>query len=413
MATTTDTAPAITDSRPSAAKSVVWVLIGSSLVIKGFGFAWDFLGYFIGDSLGHGTTAVGAALTCFGIGWCAGLATAGTLTDRFGQRTALTLLMALSSLACFALALVESLPALLAVSCFLGMSMEVHRPAVSAAINDTITTEAGRTRAQAWLYWASNVGIAICAAIGGYLASHSGYRFLFVLNGLACIAFAAVAHRVLPQRDAGSRTSHRSAPSTTYREVFGDRSLRWIALAAVCGMTCAWGLVSVLPLLMTADGLPPTTYGVAMLANTITVLVFTPLLTRLLVGAGDTPRYPIVPILAAGCGILGLGISIAALQHTTLGYSLAAALLVPGEIAFSVALAGYISTYAPQHATGRYQAVLSGASAVASLPPIGVALALNAGGRPLVAALLLCTALIAVAACRPLHRALRTSTPRV
>ena len=41
---------------------------------------------------------------------------AGTLTDRFGQRFALTLLMALSSLACFALALVESLPALLAVS---------------------------------------------------------------------------------------------------------------------------------------------------------------------------------------------------------------------------------------------------------------------------------------------------------
>lgn len=389
--------------RPATTGSVVWVLIGSSLLIKAAGFAWDFLGYYVADHLGYGTTVVGAALTCFGIGWCAGLATAGTVTDRFGHRTSLTLLMALSSLSCFALTFVESLPTLLTVAFFLGMGMEIHRPAVSAVINDSIDTEAGRTRAQAWLYWASNVGIAVCAAIGGYLALDSGYQILFVCNGVACIAFAVVAHRVLPRREV---TPGQSVLRTTYREVFADRSLRWIALAAVCGMVCAWGLVSVLPLLMTADELPPSSYGVVMLANTLTVLALTPILTRLLVGAGETPRYPIVPILAAGCGILGLGISFAALQHTTLGYSVAAALLVPGEVALSVALAGYISTHAPRHAIGRYQAVLSGASAMASLPPLGVALALHLGGRPLVAALLLGTALIAMTACRPLHRSL-------
>ncbi|HWU09618.1 MAG TPA: MFS transporter [Streptomyces sp.] len=387
-----------------AARSAVWTLLASSLLIKAAGFAWDFLGYYVADGLGYGTTAAGAALTAFGLGWCAGLASAGALTDRLGQRAGLSLVMALSSLACFALAIAESFPALLLVSFFLGMTMEIHRPAVSAQINATIDSEAGRTRAQSWLYWASNVGIAICAAAGGYLAHHYSYKALFVVNGLACLAFAAVAYRVLTPRPA---TGSAEAPAVTYRQVFADPSLRWIAVAAVCGMTCAWGLVSVLPLLMTDDGLPPTSYGLAMLANTITVLALTPPLTRLLVGSGDTPKYPLVPILACGCAILGLGISLAALQHTTLGYAAAAALLVPGEIAFSVALGAYISTHAPRNATGRYQAVLSGATAVASLPPLGIALALNTGGRPLVAALLVGSALIAVAACRPLAKALR------
>ncbi|MFF1717473.1 MFS transporter [Streptomyces sp. NPDC058268] len=404
------TAPAIAEyTAPAArtARSAVWVLIGASLALKGAGFAWDFLGYYVGDGLGYGTTAAGAALTAFGVGWCVGLASAGVLTDRLGQRTALTILMGLSSLACFALALAQSFPALLVVSFLLGLTMEVHRPAVSATINAAIDSKAGRTRAQSWLYWSSNVGIAICAAAGGYLAHHQGYRGLFVVNGLACLAFALVARRVLAPQPAVDAND----TATTYRQVFADPSVRWITLAALCGMTCAWGLVSVLPLLMTSDGLPPTSYGVAMLANTITVLILTPPLTRLLVGDGETPKYPLAPILATGCAILGLGIGLAALQHTTLGYAIAAALLVPGEIAFSIGLGAYISTHAPEGATGRYQAVISGSQAAASLPPLGVALALDAGGRPLVAGLLVCSALIAVAACRPLARSLTKPVP--
>jgi MFS family permease len=400
----TTTPPATTTGR--TARSAVWTLLASSLLIKAAGFAWDFLGYYVADGLGYGTTAAGAALTAFGLGWCAGLASAGALTDRLGPRAGLSTVMALSSLACFALAVAESFPALLLVSFALGMTMEIHRPAVSAQINSSIDSEAGRTRAQSWLYWASNVGIAICAAAGGYLAHHYSYKGLFIVNGLACLGFAAVAYRVLTPRTV---TDSAETPAISYRQVLADPSLRWITITAVCGLTCAWGLVSVLPLLMTDDGLPPTSYGLAMLANTITVLALTPPLTRLLVGSGDTPRYPLVPILACGCAILGLGISLAALQHTTLGYAAGAAILVPGEIAFSIALGAYISTHAPRNATGRYQAVLSGATAVASLPPLGVAVALNTGGRPLVAALLVGSALIAIAACHPLARSLQST----
>ncbi|TLQ39276.1 MFS transporter [Streptomyces marianii] len=396
-------APATTMPAVRTARSVVWILIISSLAVKAAGFSWDFLSYYVADGTGHGTTAAGAALTAFGIGWCVGQASAGALTDRLGQRTALVVLMVLSALACLALAVVTSLPALLAVAVCLGLTMEAHRPAVSAAINDAIPSEAGRTRAQAWLYWSANVGIAVCGGAGGYLAHHHGYRILFVVNALVCLVFALVARRTLAPRPTAT-----DAPRVSYRQVLGDRTLRWITLVAVCSMICAWGLVSVLPLLMTSDGLPATTYGLAMVANTVAVLALTPPLMRLLVGRGDTVRYPLVPVLATGSAILGLGITIAAFQHTAIGYAIAAAVLVPGEICYSVAIGAYISTAAPAGATGRYQAVISGATALASLPPLGIALALDAGGRPLVAVFLASSALLAMAACYPLAQSLRT-----
>ncbi|MDX2815764.1 MFS transporter [Streptomyces sp. PA03-5A] len=386
-------------------RSVVWALIAASLVVKAGGFAWDFLGYYV--SVTHGTTAAGASMTLFGVGWCLGQAVSGQLTDRAGQRTALALMMTFAAISCVALTLVALLPALLIVSVCLGLTMETYRPAVSASINEHIASGGARARAQTALYWTINVGIAICGGLGGYLAHHYGYKPLFLANGAVCLAFALLALRLLA---APHPTPDEPQTDVTFRQVLADRGLRWIALVSTAAMVCAWGMVSVLPLLMAADGLPPTAYGTAMIANTVAVLVLTPPMTRLLIGRGDPLRFSPVVVLAAGTAILGAGIGLAAYQHTTLGYSIACAALVPGEVAYSIAIGAYLSTAAPEGAVGRYQAVISASSAVASLPPLGIAIALHAGGRPLVAALLGGCALLGVAACLPLSRALRHGT---
>lgn len=119
-------------------------------------------------------------------------------------------------------------------------------------------------------------------------------------------------------------------------------------------------------------------------------------------------RYPIAPIMATGTLILGAAMGFAALQHSSIGYSTAAVLMVPGEICYSVAAGAYVATAAPPGAAGRYQAVLSGAAALASLTPLGIAIALHAGGRLLVAGLLVISAVVAACACIPLAHALRT-----
>ncbi|MGW4518426.1 MFS transporter [Streptomyces sp. NPDC004393] len=406
----TITTPQVAVPRPlrpaPSSRTVIATLLGATLVLKAFGFAFDFLGYYVGAA--HGTTAAGAALSLSGIGWCIGQAVCGAMTDRMGQRTALSLWLTASAAACIALAVVSSLPAVMAVAFCLGCTMEVQRPAVSAEINERVTSEAGRTRAQSWMYWVTNVGVSVSGGVGGYLAHEHGYRALFVLNAMACVAAAVIARRVLSPRPA---QAPRAAVPLAYRQVLADPALRWIALAAVGAMISAYGLVSVLPLVMSADGLPPTAYGSAMLANTAGVLVLSPPLTRLLVGRDERMRYPLAPILAAGALILGAAMGLAALQHTTLGYAVAAVLMVPGEICYSVALCGFLATAAPAGAIGRYQAVLSGASALASLTPLGIALALHSGGRLLVAAVLTGTAVLAACACVPLARAL-PSRPR-
>ncbi|WP_406259778.1 MFS transporter [Actinacidiphila glaucinigra] len=375
---------------------MVWALIAASLAVKAGGFAWDFLGYYV--SVTHGTTAAGAAMTLFGVGWCFGQAISGQLTDRAGQRTALVLMMTFAAISCVALTLVASLPALLIVSVCLGLTMETYRPAVSASINEHIASGGARARSQTALYWTINVGIAICGGLGGYLAHHHGYKPLFIANSAVCLAFALLALRLL----AAPWTTPDEDPGTdvTFRQILADPGLRWIALVSTAAMVCAWGMLSVLPLRMTADGLPPTAYGTAMIANTMAVLLLTPPMTRLLIGRGETLRFSPVVVLGGGTAVLGAGIGLAAYQHTTLGHSIACAALVPGEVSYSIAVGAYLSTAAPDGAVGRYQAVISSSSAVASLPPLGIAVALNAGGRPLVAALL------GVGACFPLSCAL-------
>jgi MFS family permease len=297
----------------------------------------------------------------------------------------------------------RALPALLAIALLLGLTMESQRPVISAEIHKRVTSEGGRTRVQSWMYWVTNVGVSVSGGLGGYLAHSHGYRMLFVLNGAACLVVAAIARRVLsPRRPVHTSGSRQLA----YRQVLADPRLRWITAAAVGAMICAYGLISVLPLTMSADGLPPTTYGTAMIANAAAVLVLSPPLTRFLVGCDDSVRYPIAPILAAGSLILGAAMGFAALQHNSIGYTVAAVVMVPGEICYSVAVGAFVATTAPQGAAGRYQAVLSGAAALASVTPLGIAFALNAGGRPLVAGLLATSALLAALSCKPLARAL-------
>lgn len=182
--------------RPArSSRTVIATLLGATLVLKAFGFAFDFLGYYAGAR--YGTTAAGACLTVFGIGWLVGQAVCGAMTDRMGQRTTLTMWLAASAAACVGLASAGSLPALVAVAFYLGCTMEVHRPAVSAEINERVTSEAGRTRAQSWLYWVSNIGVSVSGGVGGYLAHGHGYRVLFLLNGVACVVAAVVARRAL------------------------------------------------------------------------------------------------------------------------------------------------------------------------------------------------------------------------
>ncbi|MFF7976879.1 MFS transporter [Streptomyces sp. NPDC007905] len=218
------------------------------------------------------------------------------MTDRVGQRTTLSLWLVASATACIALAVVRTLPAVMVLAFCLGCTMEVQRPAVSAEINERVTSEAGRTRAQSWMYWVTNVGVSVSGGVGGYLAHSHGYRILFVLNGLACVAAAVIARRVLSSRPAQAPCA---AAPLTYRQVLSDPALRWIAVAAGGAMISAYGLVSVLPLVMSADGLPPTAYGTAMIANTVAVLILSPPLTRLLVGRDERLRCDMVRRLKA------------------------------------------------------------------------------------------------------------------
>ncbi|MEI5098321.1 MFS transporter [Streptomyces sp. PmtG] len=307
--TVTAPRPATAPSSASApsARVVITTLLATAFLVKACGFAYDFLGYSI--SATHGTTAAGAALTLFGVGWCVGQLASGAMTDRLGARSACTAGLLLAAAVCAGLTVASSLNALMLLAFCLGCTMDVHRPAVSAQINERLTSDGARTRAQGWVYWVSNVGVSLSGGVGGFVAQAQGYRFLFALNAVACVAAALLVRRMLTGRPAAPRAAH---AHVTYAQIVADARLRWMVAAAIAATTCAYGLISVLPLVMSADQLSPSAYGTAMLANSAAVLLLSPPLTRLLVGRDDRVRFPIGPVLAASSLILGAAMALAA-----------------------------------------------------------------------------------------------------
>ncbi|GAA3905696.1 hypothetical protein GCM10022207_88780 [Streptomyces lannensis] len=132
--------------RLPSSRTVITTLLGATLVLKALGFGFDYLSYYVGAQ--HGTTAAGAALTVFGIGWCIEQALCGAMTDRLGQRTTLTVWLAASAVACVSLAVLTSLPAVIAVAlapaCTRGAT---HQPRCSSRRPVVRAPEVGRSSA--------------------------------------------------------------------------------------------------------------------------------------------------------------------------------------------------------------------------------------------------------------------------
>src|SRR5207244_3492330 len=85
-----------------------------------------------------------------------------------GRRATMVLALVLGALAMLHLGAARS-PAHIAVAAFLlGMTGDMYRPAVSAAVADLVPPDQ-RTRAYGYLYWAVNLGFACAAAINGVL----------------------------------------------------------------------------------------------------------------------------------------------------------------------------------------------------------------------------------------------------
>jgi MFS family permease len=249
----------------------------------------------------------------------------------------------------------QAVPTLAGFAFLAGLAIDLYRPAVSALVADLVSP-ADRPRAFALLYWAINLGVSIAAVLGGALAER-GYWLLFVFDAATCLVFAALIARGVPETRPARVPGDRGGYSATLR----DPLLLGLAGVVVAGSVVYMQCFVTLPLVITADGLGPSAYGVIYAVNPLAVIIVQPLTLRWLT------RLSLVRVYAGSVLLTGLGFGLTAFAHSIPAYAATVLVWTLGEIAFNAVGPTLVADIAPAHLRGRYAGVIGlafGASAL-------------------------------------------------
>lgn len=228
-----------------------------------------------------------------------------------------------------------------------------------------VVDQAVRPRAMSLMHWAVNIGTAVAAAIGGYLAGR-GFGLLFLLDAVTCLTFAMIVLRGI-RRDRPLRTPSQVPANGGYVVVFRDRLMVAFVLLNLLGTLVYTMTEYAIPLAIRLDGLPPTVFGLVAVVNAVGVVLLQPVLYGWLAGMSR------VSVLAVSWALLGLGVASTGLAHSAPVYALTAVVWTVGEAANGIVWGGIVADLAPPEARGRYQGAVSWSWAAARL--IGPALA--------------------------------------
>ena len=333
-----------------------WLLWTGSLVNRLGGAVGPFLVLYLTGSRGFSTAQAGVVLTAYGLGSAVGQPIGGMLADHVGRRTTMLLALVGTAGALVVVGASTGLTALLLSVFVYGVLLDLVRPAVQAAVAD-IVPAADRTRAYALNFWAVNFGFAIAVPLGGFLAER-GYWWLFALDAVTCLAFAALVAWRLPE------TRPARTPDTrvgSLREVLADRLLLALVASVVVQAAVYMQAFTTLPLVIRDDGLGASGYGVVLGLNGVLIIVFQPLVLGVL-ARQDRGLLLLVAGLLQGGGVALHGLADSLVEH-----SLVVVVWTIGEVLQAGLLASVVAGLAPVHLRGRYLGVFGASFGIAGL----------------------------------------------
>ncbi|GAA5187364.1 MFS transporter [Rugosimonospora acidiphila] len=324
-----------------------WVLVVGFGISRVGGVVVPFLTLYLVTHLHLSAAAAGEVVAAFGAGWVVGEPLAGVASDRLGRKPTIVVSLALTAGGYLLLPHATTPPTLMTVAAAIGLVFDAGRTGISAWIADLVPDDR-RTHGYGVQYWMLNAGSAVAGVIGGYLAT-SHITWLCSLDATATLGFAAVV-LMLPRHGAptDADAQQEAAEPVPYRKVLADRRLIAVTVCSLLTMAIWQQLEYGLPLTIHADGLSAATYGAVNAINAVAVLALQPLLQPLL------DRKPAALSSSVGALIIGIGMGVNGLAHSTAGFAGVTVIWTVGEILFSVGAATYVAAIAPPAARGRY-----------------------------------------------------------
>ena len=167
----------------------IWAITVMTLINRMGTMVLLFLTVYLTTVLNFPLREAGFLAGAFGIGSLAGSWLGGKLTDRIGANPVIIGSLFIGGLLIISLQFATAFASLYALILLMALFGEAYRPAMTAAVADYVPpAQSGRT--MAFIRLAINVGMTASPAIGGFVAAGIGYKYLFWIDGLTCMAAA-------------------------------------------------------------------------------------------------------------------------------------------------------------------------------------------------------------------------------
>lgn len=208
----------------------IWLLTLITFVNRAGTMVVPFMSLYLTKDMGLSLEQVGWIMSCFGAGSVVGSWLGGKLTDKLGFYDVMIGALATSGLAFFGLQHVHGfVPFCIGVFVLMVLS-DAFRPALFVAIRSYAKPE-DRTRAVTLIRLAINLGFSLGPAIGGFIITAWSYAGLFWIDGLTCLAAAALLWAGLPRKQA-KRDGH-AARTEANGSPYADRPYLFFLLTVV------------------------------------------------------------------------------------------------------------------------------------------------------------------------------------
>lgn len=175
----------------------VWLLAGVMLINRSGTMVLPYLTLYLTQHLHFSVTDAGIVMAVYGAGAFCGTFLGGRLTDRLGFYPVQFLSLLTAGFFLIGLQFLHDFYVICATVFVYTLVGDAFRPANSAAVAHYSTAE-NRTRAYSMNRLAINLGWSVGGGLGGLLAGID-YSLLFWVDGLTCVAAAAVLRLYLPK----------------------------------------------------------------------------------------------------------------------------------------------------------------------------------------------------------------------
>ena len=176
----------------------VWLLSGVSLINRSGSMVVSFLTLYLTQALHFELRSAGYVMASFGVGSIVGAYSGGYMTDKWGYYKVQLLTLIANGAFLITTLLVHDFYAMCCIMFFNGAAAEAFRPANSVAIRQHSDPET-RTRSLSLMRVAVNLAISFALIVGGILATF-GWSWLFIVDGLTCLAAALILYLYLKEK---------------------------------------------------------------------------------------------------------------------------------------------------------------------------------------------------------------------